>query len=319
MFHQHITSDWASDKILKYFKPQTLYITSYIDADEDHFLRRVCETINLAKLNGQQILPVVINSRGGELHLAMAVIDALRTSKLKIITIATGLVASAASLIFSVGEERYITPTSRIMLHDASADINDHLSGPAMENEAKEMRRVNQFLYDVISCNIGKPRKYFYDMVRKNGHAVDCYLNAKDALFHGFATHIGFPEITHSLKVESSVTEAKHEYSDKYLSWIKRDLKQDSKRKDKSSNESADENESESESEQEPEDKKETPKKRKRPTRKLKLQKAKKRKHSTKEKELESELEQEKQDKNSNSSSSSDSDSDSDSEKSSSE
>jgi ATP-dependent Clp protease protease subunit len=64
-------------------------------------------------------LKLVINSTGGELGAAFAVIDIIRGSPIPIHTIGLGCVASAAFLIFIAGEKghRILTPNTSVMSH----------------------------------------------------------------------------------------------------------------------------------------------------------------------------------------------------------
>ena len=64
-------------------------------------------------------LQLVINSGGGDLNAAFAVIDIMRGSPIPIRTVGLGLIASAAFAIFIAGEKghRTLTPNTSIMSH----------------------------------------------------------------------------------------------------------------------------------------------------------------------------------------------------------
>ena len=64
-------------------------------------------------------LQIVINSGGGDLNSAFAVIDVMKGSTIPIYTIGIGLVASAAFAIFIAGKKGYrtLTPNTSIMSH----------------------------------------------------------------------------------------------------------------------------------------------------------------------------------------------------------
>ena len=59
-----------------------------------------------------------ICSNGGEVYPALAVIDHIRNSSVKIITVNEGCVASAGVLITLAGHERYITKNSYMLIHE---------------------------------------------------------------------------------------------------------------------------------------------------------------------------------------------------------
>tara|TARA_Y100000782_G_scaffold107681_1_gene130250 strand:+ start:115 stop:699 length:585 start_codon:yes stop_codon:yes gene_type:complete len=67
-------------------------------------------------------LQLIINSGGGDLNSAFAVIDTIRGSAIPIHTVGLGCVASAAVLIFIAGEKGYrsLTPNTSILSHQYS-------------------------------------------------------------------------------------------------------------------------------------------------------------------------------------------------------
>jgi ATP-dependent Clp protease protease subunit len=64
-------------------------------------------------------LQIIINSNGGDLNAAFAVIDIMRGSPIPIRTVGLGMIASAAFAIFIAGETGYrtLTPNTSIMSH----------------------------------------------------------------------------------------------------------------------------------------------------------------------------------------------------------
>ena len=69
------------------------------------------------------IINMIINSSGGSLSDAFAIIDVMRSSHIPIRTIGLGTVASAALMIFMAGTKghRILTPNTSIMSHRYSA------------------------------------------------------------------------------------------------------------------------------------------------------------------------------------------------------
>ena len=66
-----------------------------------------------------KFLQIIINSGGGDLNAAFAVIDIMRGSPIPIRTVGLGLIASAAFAIFIAGAKghRTLTPNTSIMSH----------------------------------------------------------------------------------------------------------------------------------------------------------------------------------------------------------
>ncbi len=67
-------------------------------------------------------LQLIINSGGGDLQAAFAVIDTMKGSAIPVYTVGLGCVASAAVLIFIAGEKgkRVLTPNTSILSHQYS-------------------------------------------------------------------------------------------------------------------------------------------------------------------------------------------------------
>jgi ATP-dependent Clp protease protease subunit len=115
----------------------------YLSGDIEEY--NVNETIkwiiyeNLIPEDGK-ILTIMINSYGGELSQAFALIDIMKNSKYPIRTIGIGAVMSAAFLIFASGKkgERFISRNASIMCHQYSTNAEGkHHDMKAYEKEMK--------------------------------------------------------------------------------------------------------------------------------------------------------------------------------------
>jgi len=64
-------------------------------------------------------LTLIINSPGGEVHAAFALIDTIKASNIPIKTVGLGLIASCGFLIFIAGEKgkRILTPNTAVLSH----------------------------------------------------------------------------------------------------------------------------------------------------------------------------------------------------------
>lgn len=64
-----------------------------------------------------------INSNGGCLMSAFATVDAIKNSRIPIVSIVEGCAASAATIISMVCHKRYITPNSFMLIHQLSTGV----------------------------------------------------------------------------------------------------------------------------------------------------------------------------------------------------
>ena len=150
---------------------------------------------------GQSIIPIVIDSYGGQVYSLMSMISAINASELPVATIVEGKAMSCGVILFSCGSEglRFITPEATLMIHDVS-------SGAWGKNEeiqasAKETKRLNKIIYEVLSDNCRKPRDYFWKEVQRRGRA-DWFLTPKKAKKLGLADRIGMPKLHIDVKVD---------------------------------------------------------------------------------------------------------------------
>ena len=100
-----------------------------------------------------------INSDGGDLFAALAIIDRLLTSKIDIITICEGCVASAGVLISLAGKERYIRENSYMLIHEIRSGCLGKYSEMQddMKNNDILMKQLKNYMNE--RCNNKKLKK----------------------------------------------------------------------------------------------------------------------------------------------------------------
>ena len=85
-------------------------------------------------------LTVRINSPGGDVYEALAILNTLRAHKARITTVIDGLAASAASFVAMAGDEVVIRPNAEVMIHDPWAITIG--SADDMRSMAKDLDRI---------------------------------------------------------------------------------------------------------------------------------------------------------------------------------
>lgn len=65
-----------------------------------------------------------IKSEGGDIYAGLCAMDHIRTCPAHVITVADGLCASSGTLILFGGDERYMMPNSRILIHQLSSEFS---------------------------------------------------------------------------------------------------------------------------------------------------------------------------------------------------
>ena len=153
------------------------------------------EQMSCAQNTGQSVVPVVIDSYGGQVYSLMSMIGAIRASKIPVATIIEGKAMSCGALLFSFGAEgmRFMDPDATLMIHDVSTGTIGKIE--EVKADAKEAERLNKKVYEMMARNCGKPNDYFLKLVHEKGHA-DWYLDAQDAKSHNLANELRLPTLT---------------------------------------------------------------------------------------------------------------------------
>jgi ATP-dependent Clp protease protease subunit len=124
-------------------------------------------------------LTMMINSVGGDLHAAFAIIECMRGSAIPIHTVALGNICSAGLMIFMSGQKQFrtLTPTCTIMSHNYSTGIvGNHHELLAIQ---KELNFTHQRILDLYKKCTGLPEKIILDKLIGN---QDTYLTPTEAL-----------------------------------------------------------------------------------------------------------------------------------------
>jgi len=157
--------------------------------------------LNKAQNSGQPIIPIIIDSYGGQVYSLMSMIADVKHSKIPVAMIVQGKAMSCGAVFFSCGTEglRYMDPDATMMIHDVSSMGWGKVE--EIKADAAETERLNQKLYKMMAENCGHPPDYFLDIIHSKGHA-DWFLDIDAARKHNLANHTHVPE----LKISAHVT-----------------------------------------------------------------------------------------------------------------
>jgi ATP-dependent Clp protease protease subunit len=157
--------------------------------------------IAAAHNTGQKVIPVVIDSYGGQVYSLMTMISAINHAELPIATIVEGKAMSCGAVLFTFGEQglRFIDPDATVMIHDVSS--MDFGKVEELKASAKEADRLNDKIYTMMARNCGKKDDYFLKIVDKKKHA-DWFIDAGEAKKHGLANHLRVPKFNIEVTVD---------------------------------------------------------------------------------------------------------------------
>ena len=163
--------------------------------------RKFQDQISIAQNSGQKVIPVEIDSFGGEVYSLMSMIAAIKASKIPVATIVQGKAMSCGAILASFGAEglRFMDKDATMMIHDVSSYAFGKIED--LKANAREAERLNKKVYIMMSRNCGKSDDYFSKLIHDKGHS-DWFLDAEEAKNHGLINHIRMPELQISVKVD---------------------------------------------------------------------------------------------------------------------
>ena len=148
--------------------------------------------VSAAQNTGQKVIPVVIDSYGGEAYSLLSMISTVKSSTIPVATIVKGKAMSCGAIFASFGEEglRFMDKDAVMMIHDVSTMAFGKVE--ELKADARESDRLNKKLYNMMARNCGKSDDYFLNLIHDKGHA-DWFLEAEEAKEHNIIQQIRIP------------------------------------------------------------------------------------------------------------------------------
>ena len=173
-----------------YKEPVVIYVSEISDETSQNFSEEISEAHN----TGQPVIPVIINSEGGDAYHLMSMISDMDHSMLPIATIVPGVAMSAACVLLTCGTEgyRYASPNATIMIHDVSSWHGGKTE--EIKADAKETVRLNKLIFNRMARHCGQEPDFFIKSLHERGHA-DWYLTPRQAQKLNLINHIRLPSM----------------------------------------------------------------------------------------------------------------------------
>lgn len=163
------------------------YLTGEIDEDNIKTTIQWLIYENLKTHDSNKILTLYINSTGGSLYDALALIDIMNASQRPVRTIAVGTIMSAAFLIFVAGSkgQRIVSQNCGIMCHQFSDSMDEKYHD--IKAALKEADLCNERMLSVLRSASGMNNT---TIKRKLLHATDVYMTADELIDLGLADRL---------------------------------------------------------------------------------------------------------------------------------
>lgn len=181
------------------------YVVRITEGFDPEMTTKFQEDFDKALHRNHQIIPVVIDSYGGQVYSLLQIISIFKSSPLPVATICTGKAMSCGAMLFMFGHNnlRFMSEEATLMLHEVSSFTMGKVE--EIKSDAKEVDRINKKIFTEAAKHIGKPANYFLDLLHNNNHS-EIYMTAKMAKSHNICNHIGVPTLVTEVKVEQKLS-----------------------------------------------------------------------------------------------------------------
>jgi len=175
----------AYDIYSRLLKDRIIFLGGPIDDVAANLI--IAQMLFLSNEDSNTDIHFYINSPGGSITSGLAVYDTMHFLRCPVATYCVGLAASMAALLLAAGhtEKRFLLSNSRVLLHQPL--ISGVLEGPAtdIEIETKEILRLRERLYKILSESTGKDTAQIEKDCDRN-----LWLDAEEAIKYGLADRI---------------------------------------------------------------------------------------------------------------------------------
>lgn len=147
------------------------------------------------------IIPILIDSFGGEVYSLLAILDIMSTAIKPVATVALGKAMSCGSILLACGSPglRFVGEHSTVMVHDVATVSFGKIE--ELKADVGEGERLNNKIFEMLDERCGKHKGYFQKIVAEKKHA-NWYLDSQEVIKHGIADHIGMPVIDSGFNVD---------------------------------------------------------------------------------------------------------------------
>jgi len=172
-------------------EPIIIKVIDFTEKSGSHFADEFQKAIN----SKQSIIPIHIDSYGGQVYTLFGMLELIRTSPVPVATYVSTKAMSCGSVLLSAGTPgyRYLAPNATVLVHQVSAGASGKIED--LEVSTAHTTDLNKRLMGILSKNSGHDAGYFSRMLLENGNA-DLYYNAKKSAFHGLIDYIKTPIFT---------------------------------------------------------------------------------------------------------------------------
>lgn len=173
----------AFDIYSRLLKENIIFLGGPIDDDTANII--IAQLLFLQFENPKKDIQLYINSPGGSVTSALAILDTMNHVKNDVSTVCVGMAASAAALLLSSGKKgkRFSLPNSEIMIHQPMGGAQGQASD--IEITAKQIIKLKAKLNKIMADNTGKTMA----QIEKDADR-DYFMSAEEAKKYGIVDKV---------------------------------------------------------------------------------------------------------------------------------
>jgi ATP-dependent Clp protease protease subunit len=173
----------AYDIYSRLLKERIVFLAGPIDDNVANIV--VAQLLFLQSEDSKKDIQLYINSPGGSVTAALAMLDTMNHIKPDVSTTVVGIAASAGALLLSAGAKgkRFALPNAEIMIHQPSGGAEGRASD--IEITAKQILKTRELLNKILAQNTGQPLEKIERDVER-----DFFMDAKEGLKYGIIDKI---------------------------------------------------------------------------------------------------------------------------------
>lgn len=173
----------------KMMSDRRLFITGEINADNAMDFFKQMMLLNLE--DDKAPISVFINSPGGEIDNGLLIYDAIVGSRAPVRTFCSGCAYSMGAVLFACGNERFMLPHSKLMLHEPLLGRKIGGNASSIKSISESLLETKIMMNKILAYHTGKKEAEIDALT-----SYDYYLSATEAVEMGFADGIkNFKEI----------------------------------------------------------------------------------------------------------------------------
>ena len=164
--------------VLEYIKVEGPDVFFYCDVSVES-VAELCTVVKKVEREFyESIVRVHIHSDGGDLHAGLAAMDFLKSLPSRVVTIAEGMCASAATFIFLGGDERIVCPNAYLLIHQLGSEFWGKYE--EMKDEMQHCERLMKHMKRIYLRETNLPEAKLDKLMKR-----DLYLSYKKCVKYG--------------------------------------------------------------------------------------------------------------------------------------